>query len=209
MHYQFGRLYLGHHIFRGLKADPIPPHFISVAASARDAALTIFALILENEAFRNNIVGMPHYFHIMISFAGHFLLEVCMKYREQLNVIVEEDFQRVSSAVALFARTPAMPQHPISRVTAGLMRKLTEYTASLGMESLISNSPFANPEWAAVRDFSNNLPDGSTLSTSFDLQLTNGIPDDFLYAGFDDMTMPDSQFPFLPQHTLAGSDRLA
>ena len=79
MHYHFGKLYLGHHVFRGLEASPIPPYFVSVATDARDAALNIFALILDNEAFRNNIVGMPHYFHIMISFAGHFLLEICMK----------------------------------------------------------------------------------------------------------------------------------
>jgi hypothetical protein len=192
MHHQFGKVYLGHHIFRGLGAGPIPPHFVALAAGARDAAVTIFALILENEAFQSNIVGMPHYFHIMILFAGHFLLEVCMKYREQLNVIIEEDFRRVSRAVALFARTPAMPQHPISRVAVGLMRKLTEYTTTLGMESMMMDSPFANPEWAAVRDFHDDIANASALPTSFDLQLTNTFSEDFFYAGLGDMVLPES-----------------
>jgi hypothetical protein len=199
MHYQFAKLYLGHHVFRGLKADPIPPHFMPVAEGAREAAVNIFALIQENEAFRSNIIGMPHYFIIMISFAGHFLLEVCMKYREQLDVVVEDDFRRVSSAVALFARTPTMPQHPITRVTTGLIRKLNEYTISLGMESVLTGSPFANLDWSAAMDTNGIEMNNATLPTSFDIQLANELPDDFFYAGFSDLVLPHSQYQFFPQ----------
>lgn len=196
MHFQFSKLYLGHHVFRGLKTDPIPPHFLPAATSAREAAVTIFSMVMENEAFRSHIVGMPAYFHIMISFAGHVLLEVCLKYREQLNVMVEEDFRLVSAALAVFARTPVMPTHPISRVTAGLMRKLNECTAALGMESVLTESPFGNGEYAAARDFTTKAGDVPMPST-FDLHLANGLPDDLLYAEFGDLTFPDSQFGFM------------
>ncbi|KIV99069.1 uncharacterized protein PV09_09235 [Verruconis gallopava] len=203
MHYQFGKLYLGHHVFRGLETDPIPPHFVSVASGAREAAALIFSLILDNDAFRENILGMPYYFHIMISFAGNFLLEVCMKYREQLNINVEDEFRRVSDVVALFARTAAVPQHPIARVTIGLMRKLTEYTTALGIDSMMAGSPFAYPKWAAARDYHSNPLNGSTGPASFEMQFTTMLPDDFLYTGFGGMNFTDSQFHCIPQHASA------
>ena len=200
MHHQFARLYLGHFVLRGLKSDPIPPHFLAVAASARDAAITIFTLILENEAFRDNIIGMPHYFHIMISFAGQFLLEVSTKYKDQLNAIMEEDFRRVSTVVALFARTPVMPRHPIARVTAGLLRKLSEYTSSVGLDWILCESPFNNSEWAAARDAGNHAPAEAT-STSFDMPLptdfSTDFSTDFLYTGFGDMMLPDMQYNYI------------
>jgi len=200
MHHQFARLYLGHFVLRGLKSDPIPPHFLAAVASARDAAITIFTLILDNEAFRDNIIGMPHYFHIMISFAGQFLLEVSTKYKDQLNAIMEEDFRRVSTVVALFARTPVMPRHPIARVTAGLLRKLSEYTSSVGLDWILCESPFNNSEWAAARDAGNQAPAEAT-SASFDMPLptdfSTDFSTDFLYTGFGDMMLPDMQYNYL------------
>lgn len=193
MHYQFGKLYLGHHVFRGLESSPIPQHFLTVAADARDAALNIFALILENEAFRNNLVGMPHYFHIMIAFAGHFLLEVCMKYREQLSIVAEIDFRKVGSVVALFAQTAASPQHPLSRVTSGLMRKLNEWTSTLGMQPIMTTSPFANIEWAGLPHLNDDMMSASSMQAPFDMPLMNELPEDFLYAGFGNPVFLESQ----------------
>lgn len=193
MHHQFARLYLGHHVFRGLEGSPIPPYFVTVATDARNAALNIFALILENDSFRTNILGMPHYFHIMISFAGHFLLEVCLKYREQLNIIAEEDFRRVSNVVALFAQTPATPQHPISRITSGLMRALTNWTANLGMAPIMTTSPFANVDWTGINHLSEDMMAGSAMQPSFDMPMSNEIPEDFLFAGFGNPVFLDQQ----------------
>ncbi|KAF2164285.1 hypothetical protein M409DRAFT_25165 [Zasmidium cellare ATCC 36951] len=196
MHFQFSKLYLGHHVFRGLKTDPIPPYFLQAATTAREAALTIFSIILDNQSFRAHIVGMPAYFHIMISFAGHFLLELCLKYQEQLNVIVEEDFRLVSAALAVFARTPVMSHHPISRVTAGLMRKLNECTAALGMESVLTESPFGNGEYAAARDITGTVTHDPSMNSAFDLHLANGLPDDLLYAEFGDLAFSNPEFNF-------------
>ncbi|PSR75968.1 hypothetical protein BD289DRAFT_338028, partial [Coniella lustricola] len=164
MHYQYARLYLGHHIFQSLNHNHthnnnnidttpiIPVHFLPAAQAARQAALTIFSIIVDNAAFRNNITGMPHYFHVMITFAGHCLLDMITKYRDQLGIGestpmtpaggrggVEDDLNRVTAALALFARSPAAtaPQHPIARALVGLTRKLNECTASLGVDSVL------------------------------------------------------------------------
>lgn len=207
MHYQYARLYLGHHVFQGLDNNnnpintktnnnkdtpvPIPVHFLPAARAARQAALTIFSIIVDNAAFRNNITGMPHYFHVMITFAGHCLLDMLMKYHEQLGVGdynssnhnnnvgpgvsggggggngrgVEDDLNRVTAALALFARSPAAtaPQHPIARALVGLTKKLNECTARLGVESALTGSPFQTAEYAnLMMDFGNGIVEGAS-----------------------------------------------
>lgn len=142
MHYQFGKLYLGHHVFRGLENDPIPLHFLQAAYSAYEASMAIFTMLLDVSVLRENMVGVPHYFHVMIAFAGHLLLEVCMKHREQLGIMVEEDLRRISAVMGHFVQMPTLPQHPLTRVTAGLMRRLSTCTASLGIESVMTGTPF-------------------------------------------------------------------
>ncbi|GIZ41883.1 hypothetical protein CKM354_000517200 [Cercospora kikuchii] len=199
LHWQFAKLYLGHHVFRGIENDPIPTHFLTAATTARDAAITIFTMIAEDESFRNHLNGMPIYFHVMISFAGQFLMGICLKYGQQLGIDVEGEFRRISAALAVFARTPALPSHPISRMTAGLTRKLNECAAALGITSILTESPFAqNQDLLASRaDLAAANANGNNIhSTVFDLQAANGLPEDFLYAGFGDMTFPDTQFHY-------------
>jgi hypothetical protein len=198
IHYQFSKLYLGHHIFRGLQSDPIPPHFLSVATVARDAAIAIFTMVVENENFKQHIVGMPAYFHIMISFAGQFLLEVCVKYRDQLSANVDQDFRIVSAALAVFARLPVLPQHSIARVTSGLMRKLNECTASLGMDGLLTESPFANLDVPMMTNGNGHTQSDQSMISAFDVEMGNGsLLDDLLYADFNDLGLPDPNFGFI------------
>ena len=203
MHYQFSKLYLGHHILRGLqRSDPIPLHFQSAASSAREAAATIFSMIQENEALRANVVGMPHYFHIMVSFAGHFLLDVCMKYSEQLMISVEDEFKRLSSVLAFFARIDVVPQHPLARMTAGLIQKLSECTSALGFTNVLARSPFGSLEgqYAAARDVGANVAAGNQtngMPTSFTPFTDMALPTDFLYTDFSDFNFADPQLDFV------------
>lgn len=106
-----------------------------------------------------------------------------MKYHEQLGVGdnnstnhnnntgsgvsggVEDDLNRVTAALALFARSPAAtaPQHPIARALVGLTRKLNECTASLGFESVLTGSPFQTVEYAnLMTDFGNGIVGGAS-----------------------------------------------
>ncbi|KAL4915700.1 hypothetical protein BDW62DRAFT_219248 [Aspergillus aurantiobrunneus] len=132
LHYQFGKLYLGHQVFKGLHGRPIPPHFLSAATMAHDTAVVIFEMILGEPELQDGLVGMPHYFHVMIAFAGHLLLEICQNYYEQLGIKLQEDFQLINSALDLFRNMQCIPQHPIWRMTPGLNRKLHDCAASIG-----------------------------------------------------------------------------
>ncbi|KAJ6185087.1 hypothetical protein N7519_006388 [Penicillium mononematosum] len=133
LHYQFGKLYLGHQVFKGLRGRPIPPHFLSAATMAHDTAVSIFEMILGEPELQEGLVGMPHYFHVMIAFAGHLLLQICQNYYEQLAIKIQDDFQLINSALNLFRNTQCIPQHPIWRMTPGLNRKLHDCSASIGV----------------------------------------------------------------------------
>ncbi|KAL5049339.1 hypothetical protein BDW71DRAFT_217481 [Aspergillus fruticulosus] len=132
LHYQFGKLYLGHQVFKGLHGRPIPPQFLTAATMAHDTAAAIFEMILGEPELQEGLVGMPHYFHVMIAFAGHLLLEICQNYYEQLRIKVQDDFQLINGALKLFRNTRCIPHHPLWRMTPGLNRKLHDCAASIG-----------------------------------------------------------------------------
>jgi len=186
MHYQFARLYLGHYVFRGLGDNPVPLHFLPAARTAYEAAMAIFSMILDVGILRSNLVGVPHYFHVMISFAGHLLLEVCVKYREELAMSVEEDLRRISAVIGYFVQMPTLPQHPLTKVTTGLMRRLSQCASSLGIGSVMTGTPFAALEepYAMALDFDKTLPIlPADSGNTFDGQ--------FLSLGADELSFPD------------------
>lgn len=148
LHYHFGKLNLGHHVFQGLHGEPIPLVFVSTGLMAHDAATAIFELILSDEQLQGDLVGMPHYFHIMIAFAGHFLLEICHKYHAQLSLDLYSDLNLINRVLFLFESMASHPQHPIRRMTPGLGQKLFGCAAGLSVELDARNgvtSTFAAP----------------------------------------------------------------
>lgn len=157
-------------------------------------------MVLNNDVFRDSLVGVPHYFHIMISFAGRFLLEVCMERREQLSINVEEDLQRMSAVLALFVRMRTMPSHPLSRVTTGLMRQLAACTTSLGVENVLTGSPFVALEGQYVNV---EGPAYGVLGMQdkpqmpFDLQAHQMPPDTMEWSDFGNFSFDDLQCDFL------------
>lgn len=193
MHYQFSKLYLGHHAFRGLKDQPIPMHFLSAATSGYDAAITIFRMILSNSALRENLLGIPHYFHIMISFAGHFLLDVCMRYPEQLSISVEKDLECVRLALAHLARLETLPQHAISRSATGLFRKLSECSATYGLDSALDQSPFVQMRQGASQKDAAPASAAYLADAREPYDSHNGFTafEDLNFDMFDDLTFDD------------------
>ena len=141
MHFQFGQLYLGQHVFRGLKDDPIPLHFLSQANLAYQAATSIFEMILDDPKLQESLIGVPHYFHIMIAFGGCFLLELCAKHTEQLMINVDSSLQLLDKVLAALGAMPSIPQHPIRRLTTGLRRKLVEFASKLGKLGILNIGP--------------------------------------------------------------------
>ncbi|OQD84945.1 hypothetical protein PENANT_c011G06119 [Penicillium antarcticum] len=185
LHYHFGKLYLGHQVFKGLNGETIPPYFLTAASMAHEAAVAIFEMILHEDLQKSHI-GMPHYFHIMIAFAGHFLLEITQNYYLQLSFAPGQNFELIQKVLELFQDTPAVQQHPICRMTPGLTRKLRECVGVLhGNGQLVSSSI------GHSMDYTHNpahMPPPSPFSFPGESLVTP--VDDFLLAEFGQFTFP-------------------
>ncbi|KAJ6031789.1 hypothetical protein N7540_002521 [Penicillium herquei] len=192
LHYHFGKLYLGHQVFKGLNGEALPPHFITAASMAHEAAVAIFEMILHEENIQHSLVGMPHYFHIMIAFAGHFLLEVTRNYHTQLSIPSGQDFELIRKVLELFQATPSVQQHPICRMTPGLTRKLHECVASLQKEG--SQMDLSLPASTTMMGYqSQNLDEhmhSAPGSFSYPGESLVTPVDDFLLADFGEFTFP-------------------
>lgn len=105
---------------------PIPGYFRLAALGAVSAAISILEFLLHDADLRNSLIGVPHYFHTMITFAGHFLLEASTKYGEQLSSDQSYVFSLIQNIIHLFHTTPCIEQHPIHRMAVGLDRKLQD-----------------------------------------------------------------------------------
>lgn len=192
LHYHFGKLYLGHQVFKGLNGDDIPPHFLTAANMAHDAAVAIFEMILHQEQLRRSLVGMPHYFHIMIAFAGYFLLEVTKNYHARLSIDPSQNFELIGKVLGLFQETSSIQQHPICRMTPGLTRKLHECIASLqrsGEEIITSLAVAVGPMDYPAHNVHESMhpPPGSFPFTG---DLIGNLGDDFLLADFGEFSFP-------------------
>ncbi|KAJ5091207.1 hypothetical protein NUU61_006077 [Penicillium alfredii] len=192
LHYHFGKLYLGHQVFKGLNGDAIPPHFLTAASMAHEAAVAIFEMILHEEHLQQSLIGMPHYFHIMIAFAGHFLLEATMNYHAQLSIALNENFELIRKVLELFQNIPCVQQHPICRMTPGLIRKLRECAGAAHRSNDHLMSSLATSTGAVdynLQPVSGNLqpPEGSFSFPGDDLETP---VDDFLLADFGEFTFP-------------------
>lgn len=87
------------------QTDAIPHYFINPASTAVTAAISILELILKDDDLRNSLVGVPHYFHTMIAFAGVVLLKASGKYHAQLSIDLESIFNLTSRVISLFRST--------------------------------------------------------------------------------------------------------
>lgn len=199
LHYRFGKLNLGHHVFQGLHGQPVPDVFVPAALMAHDAAIAIFEMILNDEQLQSDLVGMPHYFHIMIAFAGHFLLEICSNYHAQLSLSLHDDLGLVSRVLTLFENLQCHPQHPIRRMTPGLGQKLFERAAKL--EILL---PFHQATSTAA-GVANQNGDTATqqyqypeMPDSFQLPVTQMHPmNEMGFAHFGEFEFPNMSLNFM------------
>ncbi len=89
---------------------------------AHGAAISIFEFILNNNDLRGSLVGVPFYFHVMISFAGHFLLS-CSQYREQLSIDVGSNLNLLGNVIQLFKSIPCISHNPLQKMAAALERR--------------------------------------------------------------------------------------
>ncbi|PYH66985.1 Zn(II)2Cys6 transcription factor [Aspergillus vadensis CBS 113365] len=204
LHYQFGKLYLGHQVFKGLRGNPIPLPFLSAAQMAHEATVTIFEMILNDPQMSENLVGMPHYFHVMIAFAGHLLLEICHNHHVQLNIDLHGELHLISAVLGVFRRIECITYHPLRRMAPGLTRKLSETVTLLGLNGLSGTSHTGNILPPAVQHA--EIADGAghsaqalgSMNNMFVLGSTEPPVDDFLFTDMGEFTFPDLVSSFMP-----------
>lgn len=208
LHYQFSKLYLGHHVFKGLKGEAVPAYFFQSACMARDAAIEIFEMIFRDQELQQSLVGMPHYFHIMIAFAGHFLLEISNKYHEQLSIDLQQTFDLLGKVLTLFQNLACIPQHPIARMTGGLARKLLDSSFLVNGSINLANPPNM-PHTPVITDpgpprafTTSSIPVSQTSQpTVFDPgfeQMQNHPNNHYIFSDFEQFSFPDMTINFMP-----------
>ncbi|KID84909.1 Zn(2)-C6 fungal-type DNA-binding domain protein [Metarhizium guizhouense ARSEF 977] len=200
LHYLFGKLYLGHHVFRGLQGRMIPEALLEAARMAYDAAVAIFRMILDADGLLCNLWRVPGYIHIMISFAGHLLLELCIKHRDQLGINVEQDYRMLNAVVSALTNIRLNPAHPLRRVASGLQKRLFEFAAQYGKESLIDNgTDWPRQQGKEASMTASASAGGVAQETTGPLceMGATGMPDDFFFTDFSDFTFQDPSVDFM------------
>lgn len=97
---------------------------------AYNASNSIFELVLEDLVLKDSLIGVPFYFHVMMSFAGQFMLS-CSPYSGQLCLEVKDNLALMSKAIAMFKSIACISSHPLRKMTAALERRLDECKAIL------------------------------------------------------------------------------
>lgn len=103
---------------------------------AHGAATYIFDLIISDTGLTESLLGIPFYFHVMISFAGHFLMS-CSQYWEQLSIDVTENFNLVYKAIEFFKGISCLDQHPLHKMRLALEHKYHESRAIIERPSTL------------------------------------------------------------------------
>jgi hypothetical protein len=162
---------------------------------AHDAAVAIFEMILREAELQEDLVGMPHYFHVMIAFAGHLLLDICQNYYEQLGIKLQDDFQLINSALTLFRNTPCIPQHPIWRMTPGLDRKLQDCASAIGVPVPSAAAPIG--EFNIPPIIANQQPEAMIYAPVPGANAQTQPIDELLFTDFGEFNFPDLTSNFI------------
>lgn len=118
-HFQFAKLYLYSHVFRGLHSSPPPPSFLEAARGAVSAAASILNMILTDHDVKESLVGLPAYIQSMIAFACMFLARLSTLYGDEMietKVVID----LISRLVVVYRATPVGKWHLIPLMADGL-----------------------------------------------------------------------------------------
>jgi hypothetical protein len=146
LHYHFAKFYLCSHVYRGLRTGEANGATLSreledIAEGAIAAAFSILQSLLDSEDLRIGLVGVPHYFHTMYTFAAVFLLKIATRYTEHVTVDVESVFEVVYKIVHLFESSPCARQHLVHRISRGLKEML------IGCRQLVQSGVETSKVW--------------------------------------------------------------
>jgi hypothetical protein len=146
LHYHFAKFYLYSHVYRGLRTGEADGATLSreledMAEGAIAAAFSILQSLLDSKELRVGLVGVPHYFHTMYTFAAVFLLKVATRYTEHVAVDVNSVLEIVDKIVNLFESSPCARQHLVHRISKGLKEML------IGCRQLVESGVDTSKLW--------------------------------------------------------------
>ncbi|KAE8553239.1 hypothetical protein EYB25_004621 [Talaromyces marneffei] len=131
MHWNFAKLYLCSHAFRGVstvqeRSQSLPPELEEIANMGVLSAMSILNVIVSDDERRSFLHGLPLYFDTMIAFAVVFLLKVATKYTDTIRIDTDKILFLVSHTVAALNEiTHYMhPQHLLVAIAEGLQKLL-------------------------------------------------------------------------------------
>ncbi|EED17954.1 conserved hypothetical protein [Talaromyces stipitatus ATCC 10500] len=130
MHWNFAKLYLCSHAFRGVPAAQerghLAPELEEIANTGVLSAMSILNVIISDDEMRSYLHGLPLYFDTMIAFAVVFLLKVATKYGNTIRIDTDKIILLVNQTVAALNEiTQYMhPQHLLVAIAEGLQKLL-------------------------------------------------------------------------------------
>lgn len=198
-HYQFAKLYLCSHVFRGLGTSTLPDYFREAASTAVASGMAILELLLTDIDIQDGLNGMPAYLLTMIAFACAFLLQMAAKYDGDLvdKAVV---YDLIARLVRRFRASVSTSRWHVVRLMANGLEKMAqasvETPSRLPAELLDGghavNAPsmqrpdamgyFADPTLGMIQDDSLVGADLGLTSSFLPFEEGNAI---FNSAGFD------------------------
>lgn len=197
MHWNFAKLYLCSHAFRGLPTTQdgncsFHPDIEEIANTGVLSAMSILKVIVSDDEIRSFLHGLPLYFDTMIAFAVVFLLKVATRYANTIRIDTEKILLLVDQTVrALNEITRHMhPHHLLVAIAEGLQKLLgrcqeSSQVVQEPMQQQLSNTfDHPSPDIAWMEnitnfDFLTNIP---TLEDwSFNYPVTHGANNQLLH----------------------------
>lgn len=164
-------------------SPPVSPQVAEFASVAVSSAFGVLEIVLERDDMRTALVGMPLYFHGMITFAAVFLIKATRNNFQGLATIdTQKVFDLVERCVAEMRSQSAARQHLVYHLSDGLDAMMS--TAKKEISDL----------QGALMDVSHRTMDSMFVMNTFDLlqapidpQFT--VSDDQIYPWRDEFQM--------------------
>lgn len=129
------------------------------------AAASILTYVQEEEDMRRALVGMPLYFHTMITFAAVFLMKVTTKWTSipGLNVDPIYNLEVLERVITLFRNSVTSDRHLLPHIAAGLEKILAKSRACTPGLTKMGDSYIAMQDRISLANGQSHGYDGSQL----------------------------------------------
>lgn len=193
-HYNFAKLYLCSHTFRGIPAGGtatqcLSPELEEIANAGVLAAMSILQVIVSDAEFRSFMNGLPLYFDTMLAFAVVFLLKVATKYATVIRIDTSKILSLVTQTVVALREIirPMHRQHLLVVIAEGLERLIVrcQVPVQTTQDAIYNPSPAMDPhahfemgwmENMASFDFQTNFPNMDEWWLHYNASIGPGRP---------------------------------